>query len=92
MKFQINASTTERVLKRAAIDEPGDATKKIMIEHRIQEKEISTIAPNSCDQSKFISASVMVNAIRNNIQPIPELTDEELLAMTLDFEKKHPQE
>lgn len=63
-----------------------------MIEHRIQEKEISTIAPNSCDQSKFISASVMVNAIRNNIQPIPELTDEELLAMTLDFEKKHPQE
>lgn len=92
MKFQINASTTERVSKRAAVDELGDATKKIMIEHRIQEKEISTIAPNSCDQSKFISASVMVNAIRNNIQPIPELTDEELLAMTLDFEKKHPQE
>lgn len=92
MKFQINASTTERVSKRAAVDELGDAKKKIMIEHRIQEKEISTIAPNSCDQSKFISASVMVNAIRNNIQPIPELTDEELLAMTLDFEKKHPQE
>lgn len=61
-----------------------------MIEHHLQEKETSIVL-KSPDQPKFISASTMVNTIRNNAQAIPEITDEELLTMTLEFEKKHPQ-
>jgi hypothetical protein len=62
-----------------------------MIEHHLQEKETSNIVRNSSDELKFINASTMVNTARNNVQTIPEITDEELLAMTLEFEKKHPQ-
>lgn len=62
-----------------------------MIEHHLQEKDIPSMAPEASDQPKFISASMMANTIRNNMQAIPEITDEELLAMTLEFEKKNPQ-
>ena len=91
MKCQINSTTAARAPKRAADDELGGEAKKVMIEHHLQEKETSNIVRNSSDGLKFINASTMVNTARNNVQTIPEITDEELLAMTLEFEKKNPQ-
>jgi hypothetical protein len=43
-------------------------------------------APEPCEnQSKFVA-----NA-RRNVQMMPEISDEELLQMAIEFEKKHPQ-
>ncbi len=49
-------------------------------------------APEPCEnQSKFVSAADVLANARRNVQMMPEISDEELLQMAIEFEKKHPQ-
>ncbi|CAF4868051.1 unnamed protein product [Rotaria sp. Silwood1] len=89
MKRQINSTTVKRVAKRAASDELEAEAKKVMVDHHVHEKQASTIVPKSFDQPKFVSAIVMANSARTNVQIIPDISDEELLAYTVEFEKKN---
>ena len=73
--------------KSSAPDSPEGEKKKIMIDRSSSEEHVSNIS----GQSGFVSAgSIIANAPRN-IQVMPELSDEELLQMTIEFEMKHPQ-
>ncbi|CAF1231860.1 unnamed protein product [Rotaria sordida] len=91
MKRQINSTTVKRVAKRAASDELGAEAKKVMVDHHAHEKQASSIVPKSFDQPKFVCATMMASSARINVQIIPEISDEELLAHTIEFEKKNPQ-
>ncbi len=91
MKRQINSTTIERVTKRAASDELGGEAKKVMVDHHSHQKQASSIAPKTFGQPKFVSAAMVASSARTNVQIIPEISDEELLAYTIEFEKKNPQ-
>jgi len=91
MKCQINSTTIERVAKRAASDELEGEAKKAMVDHHSCEKRVPSIVPKSAVQPKFVSAAMMTSSARTNVQIIPEISDEELLAYTIEFEKKNPQ-
>jgi hypothetical protein len=56
--------------------------KKIKIETPMLEQKVSMPCSANSAPVKFVSAATMV-------QPIPEITDEELLEFTLEFERKH---
>lgn len=43
------------------------------------------------DQPKFYAATEMAANASANVHTMPEISDEELLAMTIKFEKEHPQ-
>ncbi|CAF1224531.1 unnamed protein product, partial [Rotaria magnacalcarata] len=90
-KYQINPTTSERVVKRAASDELGGEAKKVMVDHHSHENKISSTVPKSFDQPKFVSAAIMASSVRTSVQMIPEISDEELLAMAIEFEKKYSQ-
>jgi hypothetical protein len=85
MKRYINSTTVERGVKRVASDELGGEGKKLMVDRHSYEKQASSIAP------KFISAAKITSSTRTNVQMIPEISDDELLAMAIEFEKKNPQ-
>ena len=38
-----------------------------------------------------MSAASKADSARRNVQMIPEISDEELLTMAIEFEKKYPQ-
>jgi len=59
-------------------------------QHSREEKNPNQIS-KSFNQVKFVSAADMVGIARTTVQIIPELSDEELLQMTIEFEKKYPQ-
>jgi hypothetical protein len=54
-------------------------------------KQVANIVSKAIDKPKFISARMMIGSTPKNAGTIPEIPDEELLAMALEFEKKHPQ-
>jgi hypothetical protein len=54
-------------------------------------KQVANIVSKAIDKPKFISARMMIGSTPKNAETIPEIPDEELLAMALEFEKKHPQ-
>jgi nanoRNase/pAp phosphatase (c-di-AMP/oligoRNAs hydrolase) len=91
MKYQINSTTVERGAKRAASDELGGEAKKVLIDHHSHEKQASSIVTKSFAQPKFVSAAMMASSTRKNVQIIPEMSDDELLAAAIEFEKKNPQ-
>ncbi len=91
MKHQINSTRVERVLKRTASDELGSESKKVMVSNQSYEKQVSSIVPKTFAQPKFVSASEVANTAPKNVQRTYEMSDEELLAMTIEFEKKCPQ-
>lgn len=62
-----------------------------MTDHRLPEEQTPGQISKDCNQVGFVSAAKMVNNVRANVQMIPELSDEELLQMTIEFEKKYPQ-
>jgi hypothetical protein len=62
-----------------------------MVDDHSYEKQASSIVPKSFDQPKFVSAAMMATSARTNVQMMPEISDDELLAMTIEFEKKNPQ-
>ncbi|CAM4844286.1 unnamed protein product [Rotaria magnacalcarata] len=88
---KINPTTSEHAVKRAASDELGGEVKKVMVDHHSHENKISSTVSKSFDQPKFVSAAIMASSARTNVQMIPEISDEELLAMAIEFEKKYPQ-
>jgi hypothetical protein len=56
--------------------------KKIKIETPILQQKVSMPSAANTAPPKFVSAGTMV-------VPIPEISDEELLEFTLEFERKH---
>ena len=91
MKRQINSTTIARAVKRGASDELGNEAKKVMVDNHSFDKQASNVISKSFDQPKFVSAAVAASSARTNIQTIPEISDDELLAMTIEFEKNNPQ-
>lgn len=62
-----------------------------MIDHHLGEKQTSNEISTSFNRVEFVSAAKMVSNVSTNVQMIPELSDNELLRMTIEFEKKYPQ-
>ena len=91
MELQINSTTIGRAVKRGASDELGGETKKFMVDHHSRLTQASSVVSKSFDQPKFVNATMMASGTRANVQIIPELSDEELLAYAIEFEKKNPQ-
>lgn len=91
MKHQANSPIVERGIKRVASDELGSEVKKITVDHHSHQKQAPSIVSPSLDQPKFMSATMMMNSsARANVQIMPELSDEELLAYAVEFEKNNP--
>lgn len=87
----MNSTTVQRAVKRVASDELEGDAKKIMVNHDSYEKQHSSTVSKSFNQPKFVSAAMMIGSARTNIQMVPEISDDELLAMAIEFEKKNPQ-
>ncbi len=62
-----------------------------MVHNQSYEKQVSSTVPKTFTQPKFVSASAVASTAGANVQITYEMSDEELLAMTLEFEKKNPQ-
>ena len=63
--------------------------KKIKVEHDTTKEDISKFVPKFGNQPSFIRASqILGNRNRTETGIIPEISGEELLAMTKGFEKK----
>ncbi|CAF0960862.1 unnamed protein product [Rotaria sordida] len=88
---QTVSTATGRVVKRAASDELEGQVKKIMVDGQSCEKQGSSIIPKSSNQPKFVSAAEIAANARTNVQIMPEIPDDELLEMAIQFEKKYPQ-
>lgn len=91
MKHQINSAPVQRVPKNAAPDELGGERKKTATSRSSQKEQLSSISTRSTSQPIFVSATTMAANARTNIQMMPEISDDELLAMAIEFEKKYPQ-
>jgi hypothetical protein len=62
-----------------------------MVEYSSCEKRVPSVVPKSVVQPKFVSAAEMAANARTSIQTMLEISDEELLQMTLKFEMEHPE-
>jgi hypothetical protein len=62
-----------------------------MVNHHSSEERGPNLAPKSFDGPKFVSAAAIAANARTNVQMMPEISDQELLEMAIEFEKKHPQ-
>ncbi len=79
------------IKKRAAPVLCYSQSKRLMVDRPSQEERIPNLAFIPPNESKFVSAvDVLANA-RRDVQMMPEISDEELLQMAIEFEKKHPQ-
>jgi hypothetical protein len=61
-----------------------------MVEHSSCEKRVPSVVPKPAIQPKFVGAAEMTANTRTSLQTMPEISDEELLEMTLKFEMEHP--
>jgi hypothetical protein len=59
-----------------------------MIDRSSCKEQVSSISSN---QLGFVSAANIIAGTPKNIQLMPELSDEDLLEMAIEFEMKHPQ-
>ncbi|CAF4955669.1 unnamed protein product [Rotaria socialis] len=82
---------TEKGKKRAAPLPPAGQAKSNMTAHYSCEKQAPNVTSKCVDQSKFVNVAEIYIKVRGNVQIIPELSDEELLEMTIKFGKKYPQ-
>lgn len=78
-----NPTSSNTGVKRSTADDLDEQTKKMKIETPTLERKSSTNSAANNASTKFVSARTLMNA------PIPEVSDEELLAFTLEFERKH---
>lgn len=62
-----------------------------MINHQSCENQSTVAVPRPFDRPRFVSATTVANCTRTVVEIMPEMTDEEILAHTIEFEKKHPQ-
>ena len=82
---------SEAETKRAATDHSGGEAKRRMLDHHLNKEQASNFTANAFDKPKFVSAAEFVAHAGTNCQGIPEISDQELLKMAIEFEKKHPQ-
>ena len=76
------SNSSNHATKRPADEEADAQGKKIKVE-RPSAEQASPIAVNTANvQANFVSAASLVI-------PIPEISDEELLAFVLEFERKN---
>ncbi|CAF1364671.1 unnamed protein product [Rotaria sordida] len=68
--------------KRSSTEDLNVQAKKKKIETPMLEQKVPMASDRNTTPPKFVSAATMR-------VPIPEITDEELLAFTLEFERKH---
>ncbi|CAF2064752.1 unnamed protein product [Rotaria magnacalcarata] len=86
-----NSTKTQQGIKRVAPGRfEGESKRTAFIDHS-SEEQVPTLVQKPFDQTKFINATEMIPNVRTNIQPMPEIPDEEFLEMAIEFEKKHPQ-
>lgn len=78
-------------IKRSTSDEYKLEPDTKKIRHETNMKEVTSTISKSVDGPKFISASKMINNPRENTNAIPEISDQELLEMAIQFEMEHPQ-
>ena len=71
------------------VHEVESNTKKIR--HQLNEEEVTDTILKAIDAPRFVSASKMINNSCANANVIPEISDEELLEMTIKFEMENPQ-
>ncbi|CAF1202288.1 unnamed protein product [Adineta ricciae] len=81
----------ERGTKRAATEQSGGEVKRQMLDHHSHKEQVSNLNANAFDKPMFVSAAEFAAHARTSSQAIPEISDEELLKMAIEFEKKHPQ-
>lgn len=62
-----------------------------MTDHHSFEERTANIISKPINEPKFVSATELAAKTRPNVQMLPEISDEELLEMTIKFEKEHPQ-
>ena len=62
-----------------------------MVDHDSYGKQHASTVSKSFNQPQFVSAAMMIGSARTNIQMMPEISDDELLAMAIEFEKKNPE-
>lgn len=62
-----------------------------MTDHPSCNEQASSSTSQYSHQPKFVSAAAIAASARPNIQMMPEISDEELLQMAIEFEKLHPQ-
>ncbi|CAF2042382.1 unnamed protein product [Rotaria magnacalcarata] len=86
-KTELSAQTT----KRSISSDIQMETKKIMVNHE-SSKQTSQFIAAAPPPIKFVSAATMVASKNTSNDAIPEISDEELLEMTLAFEKQQQQE
>lgn len=84
--------TSGRTPKRGVSDDLNEQVKKIKVEHSTAKEDISKFVPKFDNPPTFIRASqILGNPNHTTTEIIPEISDEELLAMAIAFEKKHPE-
>lgn len=79
--FQTSASSNSAV-KRSFDEDMNIEIKKMKIETPMLEQKVLMPSATNANPPKFVSAATMA-------VPIPEITDEELLEFTLEFEREH---
>ncbi len=62
-----------------------------MADHRSCEERAANVISKYIDQPKFVSAAEIADKARAKVQMMPEISDEELLEMAIEFEKEYPQ-
>ena len=88
----MNSIAAVKVPKRRAPSPPADAVKRVKVGCYSPTNSAPTNATRTTEYSKFVSAAeVVASSVRPGIQMMPEISDEELLAMAIKFEKEHPQ-
>ncbi|CAF4578594.1 unnamed protein product [Rotaria sp. Silwood1] len=78
----LDASKSSNPEKRSSTEDLNVQAKKKKIETPMLEQRVPMASDGNTTPPKFVSAATMR-------VPIPEITDEELLAFTLEFERKH---
>lgn len=86
-------TTSNRACKRTISDEFefGNDAKKIMSHHQSCENQSTATIPKPVDQPRFVSAATVIGCTPKTIKTLAEMTDDEIIAYTIEFEKKHPQ-
>ena len=77
--------------KRAAPPPPESQTNKAITDRQLYETRAANVSSKSVEGPMFVSATEMAAKTYVTVQIIPELSDEEPLAMVIQFEKEHPQ-
>ena len=77
--------------KAAPPPSPEGQTDKNITDRQLYETRAAHVSSKSVEGPMFVSATEMAAKTHVTVQVIPELSNEEFLAMAIQFEKEHPQ-